>query len=246
MNSAKKFAIGVALLAVLAIVVEVLYLHHERNLPLKLPGQQERGLTDPDNLVFLKKERPSTPADLKDMFGQTVWVSAGGQIDYYPYSGRHADYGKHAGTLLGAEPLMIKDAFEQVAPKSATLRIPFGDKQVLLAFSLPKSADPAKQYAVPVGYKQAGDYTFYTDDIFFYVDPHQLYQHWGADVWRAVDSHQVLLGMNTRQVQLSLGQIFKGGDQYGEGESLYYNGGHPIDVAFVKNKVTVFHPQQEY
>jgi hypothetical protein len=50
--------------------------------------------------------------------------------------------------------------------------------------------------------------------------------------------------MNTRQVQLSLGQIFTGGgDKYGEGMSVYYNGGHPIDVTFVKNKVTAFQPE---
>jgi len=246
MASGKELAAGVVALTLLAIVGDVLYLHHERNLPLKQVLQPEGRLTDPDDLVFLKKDRPSTPADLKDLFGQTVWVAAGGQIDYYPSSGRHADYGKTAGTLLGAEPLAIEDAFEQVAPRSAKLRIPPGDRQVLLAFTMPKSTDPAKRYAVPVGYRQAGDYTFYTDDIFFYADPHQLYRSWGPAIWQAVDSHRVVLGMKTRQVQLSLGLIFKGGDQYGEGESVYLNGGHPIDVTFVKNKVTAFHPQQDY
>jgi hypothetical protein len=244
MTSGKKMAIGAALVGVLAIGGEILYLHHERNLPVQMAGQQERALTDPDDLVFLKKERPSTPADLKDLVGQTIWVSAGGQMDYYPASGHHTDYGKTVGTLLGAEPLIVKDVFEQVAPKSAGVRIPQGDKQVLLGFTMPKSSDPSKEYAVPVGYKQGGDYTFYTDDIFFYVDPHQLYQHWGPAIWQAVDSHQVILGMNTRQVQLALGQIYKGGgDKYGEGEAVYYNNDHPIDVTFVKNKVTAIHPE---
>ncbi len=141
------------------------------------------------------------------MVGKTVWVSAGGQMDYYPYAAHRANYAKTVGTLLGAEPLVIKDAFEQVAPKSATFRIPGGDKQVLLAFTMPKSADPAKEYAVPVGYRQGGEYTFYTDEIFFYDDPHELYNHWGPQVWQAVDAHQVILGMNERQVQLSLGQV---------------------------------------
>ncbi len=51
------------------------------------------------------------------------------------------------------------------------------------------------------------------------------------------------MGMNERQVQLSLGQIFKSGsEQYGDRESEFFNMGHPIDVTFVKNRVTAFHP----
>ena len=83
--------------------------------------------------------------------GTTVWVSAGGQLEYYPYVGHAAQYGKSAGTLLGAEPMVVKDAVEQVAPKSATFRIPGGDKQVLLVFTLPNDT---KEYAVPVGYNR--------------------------------------------------------------------------------------------
>ncbi len=103
--------------------------------------------------MFLKKERPSNLADVKQLAGTTVWMSAGGQMDYFPYAGHHADYSKEAGTLLGAEPLAIKDAFEQVKPKSVVTRVPAGDKQVLLVFTMPKSADPMKEYALPIGYK---------------------------------------------------------------------------------------------
>jgi len=209
MTSGKKWAISLALVGLVAIASEVLWLHHERTEALK-PAPEVSFVTDPDDLVFIKRERPSSLADVKQLDGTTIWVSAGGQMDYYPYAAHHADYSKTSGTLLGAEPMAVKDAFEQVAPKTAALRIPTGDKQVLLAFTMPKSADPTKEYAVPVGYKKDGDYTFVTDDIFFYVDPHELYKHWGPQVWQAVDSHQVILGMNERQIQLSLGQISKG------------------------------------
>jgi hypothetical protein len=247
MSSGKKWLAGGILLAVLAIAGEILWIHHERSAALAPAAATRDFVTDPDDLVFLKRERPSNLADVKQLDGTTIWVSAGGQMDYYPYAAHHADYSKTAGTLLGAEPMAIKDAFEQVAPKSALTRIPLGDKQVLLAFTMPKSADPAKEYAVPVGYKQAGDYTFYTDDIFFYVDPHELYKHWSPQVWQAIDSHQVILGMNERQVQLSLGQVFKSGsEQYGDRESVFFNMGHSMDVTFVKNKVTAFHPSQSF
>jgi hypothetical protein len=168
-------------------------------------------------------------------------------MEYYPTTGHHADYTHSAGTLLGAEPLMVKDTFEQVAPPTATFRIPAGEKHVLLTFTMPKSADPAKVFAVPVGYKEDRGYTFFTDEIFFYVDPHVLYQHWGPQVWQAVDAHQVILGMSEREVQLSLGQVSKSESQeIGNRLVVYANMGHPMAVTFVKNKVTAFRADQGY
>ena len=246
MNSGKKAALGSLVVFVLAVGGELLYLHHERNAPEKVIATPTVK-ADPDDLVFLKKERPSSLADLKDLYGKTVWVSAGGQMEYYPYATHHADYGKSAGTLLGAEPMVIKDAFEQTAPKTATYRIKGGDKQVLLAFTLPKSSDSAKEYAVPVGYKEGTDYTFYTDELFFYDDPHDLYKHWGAANWAAVDSHQVILGMNERQVQMALGQVSKSvSNEYGNRMVVYANLGKPMAVTFVKDKATAFRPDQGF
>jgi len=247
MASGMKWAIGGTAVLLLAVGGEILYLHHERNLAGKVAAPVDYGPTDPDDLVFLKKERPSSLADAKTLDGTTLWVSAGGQMEYYPYAAHHADYAKSAGTLLGAEPLAVKDAFEQVAPKSATYRIPGGDKQVLLAFTMPKSADPKKEYAVPVGYKQGTDYTFFTDEVFFYDDPHVLYKHWGDKVWEAIDSHQVILGMNERQVELSLGQVSKSvSNEYGNRLVVFANVGHPVAVTFVKNHATAFRPDQGF
>ena len=159
-------------------------------------------------------------------------------------AGHAAQYGKAAGTLLGAEPIVIQSAIEQTAPKSATFRIPGGDKQVLLVFTKPGDT---KQYAVPVGYREAGQYTFYTDEVFFYDDPHQLYQHWGPAIWKAVDAHQVILGMNERQVELALGQVSKStSNDYGNRMVVFANLGHPMAVTFVKNKVTAFRPDQGF
>ena len=247
MTSGKKAAIGGTLVALLAVGGQIVYLHHQRTLAGKVAAPVDYGPTDPDDLVFLKKERPSSLAEVKQLDSTTIWVSAGGQMEYYPYAGHHADYAKSAGTLLGAEPLIVKDAFEQVAPKTATYRIPGGDKQVLLAFTMPKSADPKKEYAVPVGYVQGGDYTFFADEVFFYDDPHQLYKHWGAQVWQAVETHQVILGMNERQVELSLGQVSKSvSNEYGNRMVVFANVGHPMAVTFVKNHVTSFRPDQGY
>lgn len=247
MQSGAKAAIAGTIILLAAVGARVGMIYHERNAPVKVPAATATEKLSDDDLVFLKKKRPDSMADIKTLFGTTVWVSAGGQLDYYPYAGHHVNYGKSAGTLLGAQALLIKDAVEQVAPKSATFRIPGGDRQVSLVFTLPRSSDPAKEYAVPVGYRQDSQYTFYTDEVFFYDDPHELYKHWGPEIWKAVDAHQVILGMNERQVELSLGQVSKSLSQdYGNRMVVFANLGHPMAVTFVHNKVTAFRADQGF
>jgi hypothetical protein len=243
MNNGAKAAIGAMVALVLAVGGELLWLHNKRNAPVVLKAPEREVIAD-DDLVYLKQKRPDSLKDVKDLKGSTLWVSAGGQLEFYPYVGHAAQYGKSAGTLLGAEPIEVKDAVEQVAPKTATFRIPGGDKHVLLVFTRPNDT---KEYAVPVGYRQAGQYTFYTDEIFFYDDPHELYKHWGPEIWKAVDAHQVILGMNERQVQLALGQVSQSTSKdYGNRMVVYANLGKPMAVTFVKNKVTAFRPDQGF
>jgi len=244
MKTGVKAAIAATLVLILAVGGELIYLHHERNKPMAVVNAPVRERIADDDLVFLKHKRQSSMADAKELVGTTVWVSAGGQLDYYPYAGHAANYGKVAGTLLGAEPLVVKDFVEQVAPKSATVRIPGGDKQVLMVFTKPNET---KLYAVPMGYRQAGEYTFYADEILFYDDPHELYKHWGPEIWKAVDEHRVILGMNERQVELALGQVSKSTSQdYGNRMVVFANLGKPMAVTFEKNKVTAFREDQGY
>ncbi len=243
MENGKKAVFAASVVLVLAVGVRVGLIYRERNAPVAVKAPAREVIAD-DDLVFLKQKRPSSMADIKDLFGTTLWVSAGGQLEYYPLAGKTVQYGKSAGTLLGAQELKVKRAVEQVAPKAATFRIPGGDRQVLLVFTL---AGDAKEYGVPVGYRQAGQYTFYTDEIFFYDDPHELYKHWGPEVWKAVDSHQVILGMNERMVELSLGQVSKSTSKdYGNRMVVFANMGKPQAVTFVKNKATAVRADQGY
>lgn len=247
MENGKKAAIGATIVAVLAVGVRVGLIYRERHAPAAtVAAPQEARLPD-DAFVFLKKKRPSSMADLKELFGTTVWVSAGGQMEYYPVQGGHAEYGKKAGTLLGAEPIVVEGAIEQVAPKAATFRIPGGDRQVLLTFKIPPGAQgPGEgdtRFAVPVGYREGGQYTFMTDEIFFYDDPHTLYKHWGAAAWDAIDHHRATLGMSESQVQMALGQVSDSvSNDFGNRRVMFSNLGHPMDVIFVKNKATAIMP----
>ena len=248
METGKKAALGATVVLVLAVGVRVGMIYRERNsvsTPVAAPG---KGKLPDDAYVFLKKKRPSSLHDVKELVGSTVWVSAGGQMDFYPVAGHKAEYGHSAGTLLGAQPMIIKDAIEQVAPKDATFRIPGGEKQVLLVFTMPATAsgavNAAQEYAVPVGYREGGQYTFYTDELFFYDDPHSLYRHWGPDVWKAVDEHRAIPGMSEAEVQLALGQVSKSGSEtYGNRTVVYSNLGKPVDVTFEKDKAVGIRPE---
>jgi hypothetical protein len=240
METGKKAAIGATVVLILAVGVRVGLIYKDRHEAAK-PVEVAQAKMDPDDLVFLKQMRPDSMKDIKELIGKTIWVSAGGQLDYFKYANHKADYAHSAGLLLGADPLIVKDAFEQVAPKTATFRIPGGDRQVLLAFTLPKSSDPSAVYATPVGYHDDGQYTFLTDQIFFYDDPHKLY-NWPADVWAAVDAHKVVMGMSERQVVLALGQVSKSESQdVGNRTVNFDNQGHPVDVTFEHNKVVSIH-----
>ena len=218
-----------------AIGGELLYRHNENKDAAVVP-EKPTYKSDPDDLVFLKSEHPMSLKDEKDLKGRTLWVSAGGQMDYYPYKDGHVDFARSEGVLLGAEPILIKDAVEQVAPPKTAYRIPAGDKQVLLVFTKPNS--PA-EYATAVGFKQGGDYTFSTDQIYFYEDPHKLYSYWGPEIWQGIDTHTAKLGMTEREMQMALGQV---SDPHGTttGNRLvgFDDQGHPKNVTFVNNKAT--------
>lgn len=245
MEASKKVALGISTLMLLAVGARFYMIHRERvDADKPAVAQIDPGprLTD-DDMVKRRKLEPATLKDAEALVGKPVWVAAAGQLDYYPYIAHHADYAHSAGVLLGAEKLNVKQMITQVAPKTVATRIPVGDKQVLMVFT---KADSAKEYAVPVGYVESGAYSFLLDTIFFYDDPHQMYKHWPADVWAAVDSHQAKPGMNELQTGLSLGQITtSASNDVGNRTVEYYDNGKPILVTFVNDKATVIRPTQQ-
>jgi hypothetical protein len=202
---------------------------------------------DPDDNVFLKQERPDSLADQRTLIGKTVWVSAGGQLDYYLDKGNHVDYAHPVGTLLGASPLLIKGVFEEKAPATgrAVFRIAAGQRHVLLAFTMPKSTDPTALYATPVGNYDNGSYNFVNDQVFFYDDPHQLYSYWAPAIWSDIDQHKAVLGMSENQAMMALGQVMKpDSDNMGDRTVVYDNLDHPVTITFIHNKAVTITPSK--
>ncbi len=236
MAGAGKWILAGSAVLVLAVGGELLWLHHRNVEDAKTVDTRPDYKADPDDLVALKHEHPMVFKDEKDLKGRTLWVSAGGQMDYYPFSGGKVNLAKSEGVLLGAEPILIKDAVEQSEPAKDALRIPLGDKQVWLVFTKPGSP---QEYATQVGYKKDGDYTFLTDDIYFYEDPHQSFSYWGPEVWKAIDAHVAQPGMSERQVQMALGQVSEPhGDKVGDRTVTFDDQGHRKNVTFRNGKAT--------
>lgn len=247
MQSGVKIGLSVTalLVALVGVRVGLIYWHNHQDTVSQEPASSHWMKTDDDDLIFLRKERPDSLKDARTLIGKTIWVSAGGQLDFYKDAGKHVDYSKPLGTLQGADPLLIKDVFEQVPPTSgrAIMRIAAGQRHVLLAFTRPKSADPSALDATPVGHFTQGVYEFYNDELFFYDDPHVIYKNWGPAAWAHIDKHEVVPGMTENQCMMALGQVIEPhGDVKGDRLVTFNNGNHPVDIEFSHGKATKITP----
>jgi hypothetical protein len=180
MTSGQKVAIGGSRGMLLAVGIELLWLHHERNRSGQAGSAGGVWPGRPDDLVFLKQERPSKLADLKDLYGTTVWVSAGGQMDYYPYAATTRTTRKPRARCWGPSRSSSRTRSSRWRRSRRLSAFREATKQVLLAFTMPKSADPEGVRGAGGIQAGPGDYTFYTDDLFFYDDPHELVQALGS------------------------------------------------------------------
>ncbi|WP_263410618.1 hypothetical protein [Terriglobus tenax] len=236
MENGKKIALGCTLVVVLAVggrLGMIAYQRHQAATETTEKPTFEWKLTD-DDMVHLKHLYPSSMKDARDLVGKRVWVSAGGQMQYFPAAGKSVQW-KPAGTLLGAEPMDIKDVITARPPASLkTLRIPEGSSAIMAIFTRPEEK---AQYAATVGYIENGQYTFYLDEMFFYDDPRTLYKHWGTDNWTAIDKHEPKMGMSENMMMMALGQVSKSGStKKGDRTVHYFNLGKPYDVTFVNDK----------
>ncbi|MGA7313177.1 MAG: hypothetical protein WBX22_04320 [Silvibacterium sp.] len=218
------------------------YVFHERN----EPGVQQkaeappRPLTD-DDVVLPRKLYIADLKSAKDLIGKTVWVQSGYALDYYPYAAGRVEFAHPVGVLPSVQALQIENIITEKAPANLAMRIPLGDKQVFALFKMPNDV---KQYATAIGTIQGSDSTYYTDQIFYYDDPHQMYKHWPTDVWQAVDQHQPKPGMNELQVAMALGTIQQSeSSDYGNRTVTYDAGGKKWAVSFEKDKATKVTPE---
>jgi hypothetical protein len=224
----KKLQVFLAIAIVLA-GGRAAYIVYERHEAMKEDAKPKQEMTlKADYYVTPKTVHAYDLKSARQFTEQPVWVKYGYQLTYYPYdSKRHkTDFGHEAGVLLPLQKLAIQDVVTDVAPQAP------GNKQVLACFSL-----DGKNYAVPIGAEKGSDFKLRANDIFFIEDPHDLYRHWPADVWKKIDAHEVQSGMSELQASFAIGSgIPEGSGDYGSRTLHYANGGKPLVITFQNDK----------
>jgi hypothetical protein len=210
----------------------IVYERHEAMKEDTVPKQEAP--MKADNYVTPKKLHPYDLKTAQELTKQPEWVKLGGQLTYYPYDrARHkTEWAQERGTLGPLEKIQISDVVMDASPKAP------GTKQVMAVFEFDdKSSGEAKTYAVPIGAQKEGDLKIYSDDIFFIEDPRTLYNFWPADVWKAIDAHQVDKGMSELQASFAMGLgVPTGSGDYGWRTLQYANNGKPVTVTFENDK----------
>ncbi len=194
---------------------------------------KETGL-NPDYYVTPKKLHPYDLKSARELTKQPVWVKEGYRYAYYPYdpARRHADFKQQAGWLGPIEKLQIKDVVTDVSPRSPD------QKQVMALFDR-----EGKHYAFPIGAVRSGDYQIYSDEMLYIQDPHELYNHWPADVWDAIGRHEVKPGMNELQADFAIGMgVPQKQDNPDTKVVDYPNGGKPLQITYHDGKAAEIKP----
>jgi hypothetical protein len=216
------------------------YILYERHEALKDDSQprQETALKADYYVTPKKVHAYDLDSARQQLSAQPVWVKYGYQLTYFPYNAarKKVDFAHDAGTLPPLGKLTIQDVVAEVAPQAP------GIKQVLACFTFSGDAD-GKTYAVPIGSDKGGDFKLRADDIFFIEDPHDLYKHWPADVWKKIDAHEVQQGMSELQTSFAVGiGIPAGSGDYGSRTLDYANAGKPLVISFENDKAVEIKP----
>ena len=230
----RKLAAIFTLIMLIAVGIRIALIWHERKEASRPAAAETPNYTE-DQTVLPRRLNQTDVKDARELNGKRVWVSAAGQLNAYPATATHVDYAHPGPLLLGAQPLDVVNFVEGKAPAGAYSRVPKGDGQVFMLFHLP--SQPAQLWGTPVGYKEGKFYTFYLDQCFFYDDPHVLYKHWPADIWKAIDEHRAIKGMSEKEAGLALGQVSKpGAGESGHRTVVFDNDGKPVSISFVNDK----------
>jgi hypothetical protein len=225
------------LVMVVAILVSgsrLAYILYERHESQVEQAKKQTPPLNPDYYVTPKKLYPYDLKSARQLIEQPVWVKVGYAYTYYSYdpARHHADFSHEAGKLLPMEKLQIKDVVSDEAPQSP------GERQVMAVFE-----KDGKSYAFSIGSIKGIDYKFYSDDMLFIQNPHELYKHWPAEVWDAIDQHQVKPGMSELQADFAVGLgIPERSGEPGNRTVNYPNGGNPLSVIYRDDKAAEIKP----
>jgi hypothetical protein len=190
----------------------------------------------PDDVAEVRMMYPTSFDDVLKLQNTSVWMKNGYTMPYFPYKSGHIDFIQNQGKIPSAQRLDIKKVIKAAAPAQVDDGISHGTHQVFAVFALPGSTS---LYATAIGAIDDSQEEYFSDILFFYDDPHTIYDNWPKNVWAAIDAHQVLPGMSELQTRMSIGQKTQS-DSSSEGNRTvtYDQSGKKWTVTFVDNKAT--------
>jgi hypothetical protein len=200
-------------------------------------GQNDaRQTRNMDNLVVMRAFFPMHFEDTLRLENTTVWMKNGYLMPYYPYTGGHVQFARRVGVIPATQRLEVKNIVKQAAPAGEDDGISHGSRQVFAVFALPGGA---ALYATPIEAIQGNEEAYFCDMLFYYDDPHTIYDHWPKDVWAAIDAHQVKPGMSELETRMAIGKnLHSGGDKEGDRTVTYDQAGKHWTVTYFKNQAT--------
>jgi hypothetical protein len=200
-------------------------------------GQNETGQTmSRDDLVVMRAFFPRHFEDTERLVGTTVWMKNGYTMPYFPYTGGRVEFGKRVGVIPSAQRLDVKKIVKAAVPAQVDDGLEHGNRQALAVFALPGQTG---LFATPIGDMEGSEEEYFCDVLFFYDDPHTIYDHWPKDVWAAIDARQVKMGMSELETRMAIGQkIETDGSTEGDRTVTYDQAGKHWTVTYVNNKAT--------
>ncbi len=208
---------------------------HRRNPGVIANRSLDQDLT-PDDVAIVRKMFMTSFSDTLVLQGKSVWMKDGYTMPYFPFSGGRIAFTKRAGLVPAAQRLDVNKIVKASPPASADDGIDHGSRQVFAVFALPGDA---QLYATAIGVIDGAQEQYYCDLLFYYDDPHTIYDNWPKDVWAAIDAHQVKPGMSELETRMSIGQkIQTEGGSEGNRTVTYDQNGKHWTIAYTDNHAT--------
>jgi hypothetical protein len=185
--------------------IYLLVVFHQRSNPGAIAGRNAPEPVTQDDLANVRTLSASHYEDLQQLASTSVWMKNGYTITYFPATAAGVIDFKHAfGLMPSLAKLDVQKIAKAAVPATVEDGMGHGTKQVFILFT--QAATGKQLFALPMGAIDGADEAYYPDLLFFYDDPHTIYSHWGPEVWKSVDAHQVVKGMSELQTRLAVGQ----------------------------------------
>jgi hypothetical protein len=189
-----------------------------------------------DELAVVRMLFPAHFDDTLRLQGTSVWMKNGYAMAYYPYAGRQVQFTRRVGVIPAAQRLDIKKIVKSAVPPGVDDGMSRSGRQVFAVFALPGSAD---LYATPIGAIEGGDEAYFCDQLFYYDDPHTIYDNWPRDVWAAIDAHQVKPGMSELETRMAIGRDLHADSSSAGNRTVTYNqAGKHWTITYVNDRAT--------